>query len=99
MQGKRQYNEYSQGRKQQQQQGGYDEGDGDVAMKRARGPGGGRKQRRQQSGEGGGDGDEAMHDVEVRRGSRSLGSKVMTFSWLISWQVLSCLAKLHEVCL
>jgi hypothetical protein len=65
MQGKRQYNEYSQGRR-QQQQGGYEEGEGDVAMKRARGPRGGKKQRRQQGGEEGVDGDEAMHNVEVR---------------------------------
>lgn len=70
LQGKRQFSDYSNhGRRQQQQQDeGYGE-EGDVQMKRARGPRGGRKQRRQQQdGEQGGfmDGDEAMHDAEVR---------------------------------
>lgn len=71
LQGKRQFSDYSSHGRRQQQQQQQDEGygeEGDVQMKRARGPRGGRKQRRQQDSEGGGfmDGDEAMHDVEVR---------------------------------
>lgn len=79
LQGKRQFSDYSShGRQQPQQQDeGYGE-EGDVQMKRARGPRRGRRQQRQQQdGEGGGfvDGDEAMQDVEVRGG----------FSTMLRW--------------
>lgn len=103
VQGKRRYGEYNKQQQQQRQRHHFGDGDddgeggfyaamdgeGDVQMKRSRGPRGGRGQqrRRQQQGEqeheGYQDEDAAMHDVEVR-GMCVLGA-VCVYACMLAW--------------